>query len=374
MISIPILRQSSLVKAIGVFFCAIILALIIAPIVSARDPILGNDGSVLFPVIKIKLDDPDITDAEVIGTPRNGDDDFTRSQFIDGFYWLDDDSIDTNLGGCDSNSTNNQIDIKVKRNGTQIASGFVNLCDADDDGYVFLDLSGGDPDKGTLTVKYNYRCFYNNQTSNLNPPNTEYKLTGPNGFERTGEYEPGGLTFRDIPPGTYRLKMVHEDTFSGPGNDLANEVVIGEDAEKIGFMEEKCEGRYKDVRSGIEVVAGRTKDLGTITLEDCAGIPTPGFPGGTECIAPPGPAPESPKTCDEQFNFTGGFIVCFVLGIVDSSVDTMVNAIADMLSVGRAELNDDGLKEAWSYFRNIASVLLVVIGLVMIIGQAVSKE
>ncbi len=86
------------------------------------------------------------------------------------------------------------------------------------------------------------------------------------------------------------------------------------------------------------------------------------------------PVPESPKTCDEQFNFTGGFIVCFVLGIVDSSVDSMVNAIADMLQVGRAEINDDGLKEAWSYFRNIASVLLVVIGLVMIIGQAVSKE
>lgn len=86
------------------------------------------------------------------------------------------------------------------------------------------------------------------------------------------------------------------------------------------------------------------------------------------------PVPESPKTCDEQFNFTGGFIVCFVLGIVDSSVDSMVNAIADMLQVDRAEINDDGLKEAWSYFRNIASVLLVVIGLVMIIGQAVSKE
>lgn len=85
-------------------------------------------------------------------------------------------------------------------------------------------------------------------------------------------------------------------------------------------------------------------------------------------------APDGPQTCDENFKFTGGFLVCIILGIIDTTVDNMVDAIADMLSVGRAEINDDGLKTAWSYFRNIASVLLVVIGLVMIIGQAVSKE
>ena len=168
--------------------------------------------------------------------------------------------------------------------------------------------------------------------------------------------------------------MVHEDTFSGPGNDLANEVVIGEDVEKIGFLEEKCEGKYKDTHSDIEITAGDTTDLGTITLENCEGIPTPGFPGGTECIAPPDSGPDGPKICEENFRFPGSFIVCIVLQMVDKSVDKMVDAIADMLSVNRSEINDDGLKAAWSYFRNIASVLLVVIGLVMIIGQAVSKE
>ncbi len=91
-------------------------------------------------------------------------------------------------------------------------------------------------------------------------------------------------------------------------------------------------------------------------------------------LTPPEPGPEGPQTCDENFKFTGGFLVCIILGIIDTTVDNMVDAIADMLSVGRAEINDDGLKTAWSYFRNIASVLLVVIGLVMIIGQAVSKE
>ena len=86
------------------------------------------------------------------------------------------------------------------------------------------------------------------------------------------------------------------------------------------------------------------------------------------------PEPDGPKICEENFRFPGSFIVCIVLQMVDKSVEKMVDAIADMLSVNRAEINDDGLKAAWSYFRNIASVLLVVIGLVMIIGQAVSKE
>jgi hypothetical protein len=82
---------------------------------------------------------------------------------------------------------------------------------------------------------------------------------------------------------------------------------------------------------------------------------------------------ETPR-CEESFDFPGAWIVCLVLTTISGTVDKMVDAIADMLSVGRAEINDDGLKIAWSYFRNIASVLLVVIGLVMIIGQAVSKE
>ena len=88
------------------------------------------------------------------------------------------------------------------------------------------------------------------------------------------------------------------------------------------------------------------------------------------------PADETDDTprCEESFDFPGAWIVCLVLTTISGTVDKMVDAIADMLSVNRAEINDDGLKAAWSYFRNIASVLLVVIGLVMIIGQAVSKE
>jgi len=115
-------------------------------------------------------------------------------------------------------------------------------------------------------------------------------------------------------------------------------------------------------------------NIDSIISGDIDEAPTDEDPGGDPIDPAGGTTDDSEPKCEDSFDFPGAWLVCLVLSIVDSSVDSMVNAIADMLQVDRAEINDDGLKEAWSYFRNIASVLLVVIGLVMIIGQAVSKE
>ncbi|HMS23257.1 MAG TPA: hypothetical protein PKB09_00415 [Candidatus Saccharibacteria bacterium] len=115
-------------------------------------------------------------------------------------------------------------------------------------------------------------------------------------------------------------------------------------------------------------------NIDPIIDEDIDRAPTDEDPGGDPIDPGGGAADEDDPTCEDNFDFTGAWIVCMVLGIVDQTVDNMVNAIEDMLEVTRSEVNDDGLKTAWSYFRNIASVLLVVIGLVMIIGQAISKE
>jgi len=79
-------------------------------------------------------------------------------------------------------------------------------------------------------------------------------------------------------------------------------------------------------------------------------------------------------TCEENFDFAFSWLVCAAIGLLDSAIGAMINTIDNMLSVGPEEYNNADVQEAWSYFRNIASFLLVVIGLVMIIGQAVSKE
>ncbi len=82
---------------------------------------------------------------------------------------------------------------------------------------------------------------------------------------------------------------------------------------------------------------------------------------------------ETPK-CEEEFDFPGAWLACLFLQIVDDFTNEAIEAVNSMLAIEESEVNDDSLKQAWSYFRNIASLLLVIIGLVMIIGQAISKE
>jgi hypothetical protein len=83
---------------------------------------------------------------------------------------------------------------------------------------------------------------------------------------------------------------------------------------------------------------------------------------------------ETPK-CEEDLDWTDyQWVPCLFLTTVDIFVNEAIDAVNSMLAVEPEEVNDDGLKQAWSYFRNIASLLLVVIGLAMIIGQGISKE
>lgn len=112
---------------------------------------------------------------------------------------------------------------------------------------------------------------------------------------------------------------------------------------------------------------------GTLTLidpatGDAADITEPPLDRGGD------DAGDEEPTCEENFDFAFSWLVCAAIGLLDSAIGAMINTIDNMLSVGPEEYNNADVQEAWSYFRNIASFLLVVIGLVMIIGQAVSKE
>jgi hypothetical protein len=82
----------------------------------------------------------------------------------------------------------------------------------------------------------------------------------------------------------------------------------------------------------------------------------------------------SKPSCVSKLDYMGAWLACIFLNIVDGFTNTAIDAVNSMLAVEPEEVNDDGLKQAWSYFRNIASLLLVVIGLAMIIGQGISKE
>ncbi len=83
---------------------------------------------------------------------------------------------------------------------------------------------------------------------------------------------------------------------------------------------------------------------------------------------------EDKPACEEVFDYPGAWLACLVIDLVDKFTTDAIEAVNSMLAVEPEEVNDDGLKQAWSYFRNIASLFLVLIGLAMIIGQAISKE
>jgi hypothetical protein len=83
---------------------------------------------------------------------------------------------------------------------------------------------------------------------------------------------------------------------------------------------------------------------------------------------------EDKPACEEVFDYPGAWLACLVIDLVDKFTNDAIDAVNSMLAVEPEEVNDDGLKQAWSYFRNIASLFLVLIGLAMIIGQAISKE
>lgn len=96
----------------------------------------------------------------------------------------------------------------------------------------------------------------------------------------------------------------------------------------------------------------------------------------TDPTEPPsvGGAGDDEPICEEGFDFSFAWLVCAALETVDDWVNNLLGAVSELLAVESSELDNDELETAWSFFRNIASVLLVIIGLVMIIGQAGSKE
>ncbi len=70
-----------------------------------------------------------------------------------------------------------------------------------------------------------------------------------------------------------------------------------------------------------------------------------------------------------------GWIVCDILSFVDNGLEALQNQVQKLLVISSADYEGSSeLKQAWSYFRNVASFLLIVIGLVMIIGQAIGKD
>jgi len=130
----------------------------------------------------------------------------------------------------------------------------------------------------------------------------------------------------------------------------------------------KATSRFAFTTVDFEKVARETANV-TITGEN-----TPVLPG--EAPAPgAGGEEENPPSCEEENpGISLSWFICSVINFFDNTILGLTAAVDDLLQVPTGFYTDSDLRQAWAYFRNIASFLLIIIGLVMIIGQAVTKD
>lgn len=84
--------------------------------------------------------------------------------------------------------------------------------------------------------------------------------------------------------------------------------------------------------------------------------------------------------CESQAKLSTAWIICAFLDTVDAILigndksPGLIGIVESLLNVNEEQYNNNQLKASWSYFRSIATFLLILVALVMIIGQAISKE
>lgn len=82
--------------------------------------------------------------------------------------------------------------------------------------------------------------------------------------------------------------------------------------------------------------------------------------------------------CQDNNPLDFAWWACGMLGAIDSGLEGVTSALSSLLSVSAEDFSagDKGekLRTVWSYFRALASFLVIGVALVMIIGQAVSGD
>jgi hypothetical protein len=114
-------------------------------------------------------------------------------------------------------------------------------------------------------------------------------------------------------------------------------------------------------------------DINTIRIRglkvDSNGNPIGTEPGDNEAGGVP------TKSCESNNkNVVMGWILCGVINFIDDSLNNLATSVDGLLDVKKSDYDNANYKALWSYFKNIASFLLVAVALVVIIGQAISKE
>lgn len=88
----------------------------------------------------------------------------------------------------------------------------------------------------------------------------------------------------------------------------------------------------------------------------------------------------APPSCETKNTGIMDWVLCGIVNAIDNvlvgtdGTGGLLGAIYELLYISPDRYEDDGLRTVWTYFRNLATLALVLIGLIMVIGQAISKE
>ncbi len=83
------------------------------------------------------------------------------------------------------------------------------------------------------------------------------------------------------------------------------------------------------------------------------------------------------QSCGQKTKLWSGWIICAGMNLLSSGMDKILDQVDNMLNVDVVEkdiANGGDLKKSWSSFRAIASFMLLAIGLVMILSQALGGD
>jgi hypothetical protein len=197
-----------------------------------------------------------------------------------------------------------------------------------------------------IDTQTNFRRFRNNGGDLTGPPNEYEKV------QRNGELNP----------------EVTLETGGGSSADIVVQikVCVGRDEERIEDVVLRNNGNAVTGDPG-DCIPRIESPPDKACGDDDPSDPTD--PGGG-----PGDDADAPPSCEEvNPGISLSWFICSVINFLDDTIAGLNSAVIQLLVINKDYYTDSGLREAWAYFRNIASFLLIIIGLVMIIGQAVTK-
>ncbi|MDQ3158528.1 MAG: hypothetical protein M3P98_00090 [bacterium] len=171
------------------------------------------------------------------------------------------------------------------------------------------------------------------------------------------------------PDGTFALDASEANTFYRDRRntgDIREWIKYDKDGDSRQFYEYCTNPAPCKTKSRIIIFAngGEVTELPSIygTAEDVLAGISGLAAGGDEAVI---------ETCESQNHAIGDWIFCLVIDGIDKTLNGLTNGADDLLSVESQDIySSQELRAVWSYFRVIATFLLLAVGLVMVISQA----